>query len=279
MNDFNEYSRFSDMESAEPTIKQLEEHNIPFVIEDTTLRFNVVPNVDPFENIIILKINEEDRIKVDKLLEPKNEQFSNEITPELYLYTFSDDDIIDIIANPSDWTVEEQTIAKQIVKNRGLSFTAEIIRQARIKNNNIKKESDNESIKNNRETKVYGWFLTIAILSIINTIIIASEINVRFIFGLGFSQLIDGLFYSLLGGFKFIGILFSFLYSGIFIVIWYFAKAKKNWAYIIGLVLYGLDMLIFIYFKDWLSTGFHILPLILILYGFLDKRESQNDAQ
>lgn len=250
MDNYIDFQRFSSIEQTSDLISILDKNDIPYQIDDSALRFQLVCSINSQFNQVILKIRDKDFEKVNNLIFEKSEN----IDDSHYLFTFSDKDIIDVIANPNDWTNDEQTIAKQIINKRGLSVTAEDIRQARIKNAEINKDSS----KDKPVSKGYGWFLTIGLLSILNTIIIANKTNFHFVFGLGYSQVIDGMFYSLLGGFKLLGILISSLVSGIFIVIWYFAKANRNWAYITGLILYGLDVLIFIYCKDWLSTGFHL---------------------
>jgi len=190
-----------------------------------------------------------------------NHQTENEIVENHYLYSFSDKDIIDVLANPVDWSKEELSIANLIIQKRGLKITADAIRQARmIKNEQTRAVS-------NSPNRMYLWFLLIGYLSILNTIFLFIKSNVHFIFGLAITQIIDTVSFSKLENYKILAFIISFLISGIFVAIGYFAKALQKWAYLTGLVLYGLDTSIFIYTNDWLSSSFHIIILIAIVNG------------
>ncbi len=58
-----------------------------------------------------------------------------------------------------------------------------------------------------------------------------------------------------------------------FFLIAYNAKRKKAWAFVIGMILYGLDGLIFLPVQDYLSFGFHLFALFFIFKGFSAMRE------
>lgn len=180
-----------------------------------------------------------------------------------YLYSFSDSDLIDVIANPADWTNKELLIANQIVKTRGLLITAEDIRKARSKKN----EQANGSVS--AKNKINQWFLIIGYLSIINTIILITRFSIHFVFGLGITQLIETRFISMYGNYKYLAVLISLMISGVFLALGY-AKGNKKGIYIAGLILYALDTCIFIYTADWLSAAFHIFVLVAIIRGYLN---------
>ena len=185
-----------------------------------------------------------------------------------YLFSFSDTDIKDVIANPTDWTSEEQFIANQIIKKRGLVITAEDIHKARNKKAELEK-SEIPAISKHTN-KAYQWLFIIGYLSIINTIIQSTKSTVHFIFGLGITQITDAVSISTFENNSLFSFLISFLISGIFIALGYFAKSKYKWAYLTGLILYGLDTSIFVYSSDWLSTAFHLFVLFAIIRGYIN---------
>jgi len=202
-------------------------------------------------------------------------QNAEEIAENHYLFSFSDTDIIDVVANPTDWTKEEQYIANQIIKHRGLIITPEDIQKAR--NKKTEQEVSEKISEKKSPNRMYQWFFVIGILSVINTVILAAKSTVHFIFGLGITQIIDTLSFTTFENYKAVVLVFSFLISGIFIALGYFAKAKLKWAYLTGLVLYGLDTTIFVYSNDWLSAAFHIFVLIAIIRGYISLYpEKQN---
>ena len=202
-------------------------------------------------------------------------QNAEEIAENHYLFSFSDTDIIDVVANPTDWTKEEQSIANQIIKHRGLVITPEDIQTAR--NKKTEQEVSEKISEKKSPNRMYQWFFLIGFLSVINTVILAAKSTVHFIFGLGITQIIDTLSFTTFENYKAVVLVFSFLISGIFIALGYFAKANLKWAYLTGLVLYGLDTTIFVYSNDWLSAAFHIFVLIAIIRGYISLYpEKQN---
>lgn len=264
MDNYVDFRKFVSNELALECGKILDENKIPFEIDDSELRFKLVyPNISTFQKVIV-RIPQEDLERANMLIINENENCD----VNHYLFTFSDKDIIDVIANPSDWTEEEQSIAKQIISQRSLTITANDIIIARRN----KLEVEKKEIKTRPVIKSYNWFLTIALLSILNSILIANNSTIRFIFGLAFTQALDQAFYLKLARFEWVSIITSTIFSSVFILFWYFSRANKNWAYIAGLILYGFDSLIFIDSKYWVGVGFHVLALIFILNGFLKNR-------
>ena len=57
------------------------------------------------------------------------------------------------------------------------------------------------------------------------------------------------------------------LAASVFVMFGVFARKRKPWAFIVGLVLYGLDGLIFLVAGDVLSVGFHVFGMWGIFNG------------
>ena len=112
------------------------------------------------------------------------------------------------------------------------------------------------------------WFLWIFGLSAINTLILFFGGQVSFIFGLGITQLFEGIFIGIFGEFNLIGVIISLFISGIFVAIWHFSKKLSKTAFIIGMIIYGIDALILLAFQDWLSFGVHLYALFMIFKGY-----------
>ena len=141
--------------------------------------------------------------------------------------------------------------------------------------------SKEEIYKKEEEVKKgASWFFWIALLSIINTIIIHLNGNLNFVIGLGITQIVDAFsIFQEPGGFnldKTTGLFINLLITSTFFLFGYHAKQKKSWAFIIGMVLYGLDGLIFLPLEDFLGFGFHVFALIMIFKGFQALRSLNN---
>jgi hypothetical protein len=120
-----------------------------------------------------------------------------------------------------------------------------------------------------------GWFSAIAVFSIINLLVLAFGGGISFLIGLGITQLIDllclfiaqqmdpdaGTVFRVLGGAVTVGI------AGLFLLAGMLAKRGHLWAFMAGMVLYALDGLIFLWFQEWLSLGFHVFALLMLAGG------------
>jgi hypothetical protein len=112
-----------------------------------------------------------------------------------------------------------------------------------------------------------SWFYWVAGLSLINSFAALSGTNRRFIIGLGITQVIDGFGSKLEGGGKLVVLLLDLLVAGFFVLLGVFAVKGHRWAFIVGMVLFALDGLIFLLVRDWLGVGFHVFILYCLFRG------------
>lgn len=115
----------------------------------------------------------------------------------------------------------------------------------------------------NRST---SWFYWICGLSIINSLIIAFEGDLSFVVGLGLTQLIDGIAAGAVADGAPVSVIYvalavSILMSGAFALFGLGGQKRILPLYILGMVIYGLDGLIFLAFQDWLPVAFHAFAL------------------
>ncbi len=117
-------------------------------------------------------------------------------------------------------------------------------------------------------------FYWIAGLSVVNSLVNIFGGGVFFVMGLGVTLFIDvvaGGISQELGGNTVVlimGLLFSLVFDVVFIAFGYFAARGHRWAFITGMILYGLDAALLLYFQDWLAFGFHLFFLYGIWQGF-----------
>jgi hypothetical protein len=121
-----------------------------------------------------------------------------------------------------------------------------------------------------------NWFFWIAGLSLVNSIVFLTGGGWGFVVGLGVTQIVDILAIeaaaegSAASMVKAAALAVDALFAGIFVLFGVLARRKHPVAFITGMILYGLDGLLFIPVHGWLWLGlaFHILALIG-LYGGL----------
>jgi hypothetical protein len=131
--------------------------------------------------------------------------------------------------------------------------------------------ADNLAIQKMRAEQIVkggaSWFLWIAGLSIVNSIIGISGGGMHFIVGLGITQVVDTIAHRVGSSGIALDVIINGFVVGIFVLFWNFAKKGQSWAFIIGMALYALDGLLLLGFKDIFSVAFHAYALFRIYHG------------
>src|ERR1035437_2405287 len=174
MDDFIEYQTFQKIENAFGIIEILNNNNIPYQIDDSATRFHIIGLGESLINKIALQIRKSDIEKVTLLLS------ENQTDEDHYLYSFSDKDIIDVIANPKDWTSEEFSIAQNIFKQRRLNDSASEIKNTSGGKDNstqiiLQRLTEEEIKRNNIKKQFRNLFISILCSILIVFIIIIDE--------------------------------------------------------------------------------------------------------
>lgn len=113
-----------------------------------------------------------------------------------------------------------------------------------------------------------SWFFAIAALSLVNSVVTVFGGNWHFIIGLGITTFFDALALHLGNSVANIAVfVVNIFILCIPLLFGIFARKGHKWAFIVGMVLYALDGLILLLFKDWLGVGFHLYALFMIYRG------------
>ena len=102
-----------------------------------------------------------------------------------------------------------------------------------------------------------SWFVVIAGLSLVNSVLSMAGASIHFIFGLGLTQIVDALAHGSGGAGIVVDLIINGMIAGVFVLFWNFARKGAKWAFFAGMALYVVDALILLAFKDVLSVAFH----------------------
>jgi hypothetical protein len=116
-----------------------------------------------------------------------------------------------------------------------------------------------------------GWFFWVAGLTLLSSLItlIGNE-PFGFIIGLGVTQMIDSLQSS------WVALGFDVLAASLFIFLGLKARQAQRSAFMLGILLYGLDSLVFIAVKDYVGLIFHAFVLLGLLGGLQAIHQMQH---
>ena len=118
-----------------------------------------------------------------------------------------------------------------------------------------------------------SWFYWIAGLSLINSIIAFTGSDWRFLFGLGITQVFDAIGQGIGNAGHAVALVLDLAVAGLFVFLGVFAGKGHLWAFIVGMVLFGLDGLLMVLATDWLGVAFHALVLYWLFRGLKACRE------
>lgn len=119
-----------------------------------------------------------------------------------------------------------------------------------------------------------NWFYWLAALSLINSIIVLVGGNTQFLFGLGVTQFVDGFGLAFIQEapesatvISAVTFCISAAIAGVVVVFGVLANRVKEWAFVVGMVLYVLDALLLVLIEHWLAVAFHAWVLFALFGG------------
>jgi hypothetical protein len=117
-----------------------------------------------------------------------------------------------------------------------------------------------------------NWFYWIAGLSLVNLLVGVSGGQWKFAIGLGISELLSGIADEVKtggGSTAVIVVLYaaSLCVTAFFATCGWFARRPSAVAFIVGMVAFGLDTIVFVMFSDWMGVAFHGLALYYLWRG------------
>lgn len=113
-----------------------------------------------------------------------------------------------------------------------------------------------------------SWFIVVAGLSIVNSVLSMTGAKIHFIFGLGITQVVDAISHQAGSAGQVLDLVINGMIAGVFALFWHFAKQGAKWAWMTGMGLYLLDGLILVPFGDYLGLAFHAWALFRMYSGF-----------
>lgn len=114
-----------------------------------------------------------------------------------------------------------------------------------------------------------NWFFWIAGLSLLNTVMYLFGITLTFVVGLGATQIVDGFMAGVAESLgqnwsivRFIDFAIDVCIAGIFVLFGILGRKRHLWAVILGMVLYALDGIVLLLFRDYFGAAFHAWALL-----------------
>ena len=119
---FAEFQRFNSEAELEKCVKILIENNIEYLIEDVSINLDPVLSSNKLGIEFLLKIDQVNFEKANNILDELYSFEIDEIESDYYLFSFSDDELLDVIIKSDEWNKFDVQLAQKILKEKGKHF-------------------------------------------------------------------------------------------------------------------------------------------------------------
>ncbi|QJX47701.1 hypothetical protein HMJ29_12415 [Hymenobacter taeanensis] len=131
MSEFISYQRFPSLEVAQPLLDILRQRGIEFETGFDRPRFDVTFAFNPTSTYFVVKLRQEDFEAARLAEEQTNETLTASVPIDHYLYSFTDGELLEILAKPDEWNNLDVTLARQLLRQRGHDVSPDVVQLLR----------------------------------------------------------------------------------------------------------------------------------------------------
>lgn len=134
--EFVTFQKFSDKGLAEKFTALFDENKIEYRFEDNSSSLDASFGGGGFTNEYVVKLRKGDFEKANQVLIEDSISDLDSIDKEYYLFSFTDDELRDIIAHEDEWNKFDFLLAQKLLRERGIEIGAkelETLRENRLK--------------------------------------------------------------------------------------------------------------------------------------------------
>ena len=120
-----------------------------------------------------------------------------------------------------------------------------------------------------------NWFIWIAGLSLVNSVLFVTGSHWSFFLGLAATQVSDEFGKVIITGTTGVAVALAIdvVIAAIFVGLGLMSRSGALWSFIVGMVLIVLDALLLVWVQDWAAVAFHALALFFVFRGFQAARQ------
>ncbi|ANE51704.1 hypothetical protein [Flavisolibacter tropicus] len=148
MQEFLTFKTFPDNETALDFAEVLKQQNINYFIEEDILVFDPSYANNPLNKDYAIKIMSGDFIRATKAYEDYFFTHLDQVDSDYYLFSFSVEELKDIIVKPDEWGSFDYQLAQKILKDKGLEVSEEQKLAYKTQRNKELAKPENESSSN-----------------------------------------------------------------------------------------------------------------------------------
>ncbi len=130
MNTFLAYQDFPSPEVAQPLLELLEQHGVAFETNYEPARFSAVFGKTTTAHFVV-RLQAADFEPVRQLEETANVQLLAELPSNHYLFGFTNEELMELLARPDEWNGLDVALASRLLRERGRDLSPEAVQRLR----------------------------------------------------------------------------------------------------------------------------------------------------
>jgi hypothetical protein len=146
--EFVTYKKFYQQEQLNGIAEILTESGIEFIVTEDRESLDSLYGDKQFKQQYFIKLKKQDFDKADDILLERSGRVLDTVDKDHYLFTFTNEELFEIIVKPDEWNELDYLLALKILKERGQSVDIEKIKE-------LKKERIKELAKPDEKNR--GW--------------------------------------------------------------------------------------------------------------------------
>ena len=146
MNEFVLFQSFFGEDEAADTIQQFRENGIDYRLDRSKELLDRAFIGENLEKKFFLKIRSSDFIKANQVLDARILQNITALEKDYYLFSFTNDELIEILRKPDEWSRQDFLIARKILDERGEHISEDVINDLKSKRINELGREENEPV-------------------------------------------------------------------------------------------------------------------------------------
>lgn len=150
LDNFVVYRKYPSTEHAQALIDLLKLNEIAYSVETTAPTFDATFAQNQRSEEVVIKLNVSDFQKADALQEQLAADNFNDIEKDHCLFDFTDQELIEVVVKPYEWSPFDYKLAQKILQDRGKEIPADIVTA-------IKKKEVEDASRTEVAPNVWVW--------------------------------------------------------------------------------------------------------------------------
>lgn len=115
------FRKFNNKEAIEETARLFAQHQIPFTTSDNVNSFdpNFANSFNGAHEEYYIQIPTDYFVRAEAVLKADAQNHLNSISKDYYLFGFTDDELMEVLTKPLEWTQLDVLLAQKLLKERG----------------------------------------------------------------------------------------------------------------------------------------------------------------